>query len=321
MIPSVTFIFNPLAGPADYSDAIEQVAVTWQNRGWETCVRPTHHAGHAVDIAAQEAKQGRTLVMACGGDGTLGEVANGLAGSDTIMAPLPTGTGNSLAKEWHMPRPTVFNSHSLIQASDSLAKGLVQRMDLGYSSNGRHFLQWVGVGMDSYLVEQIEPRPKAMKRLGALGYMGQALITVPKFAGMVARVEVDGVVHSGPFLMVTVTNCRLYAGGEVLLNPDAVMDDGEFEVWLVHGKGLTRALQALSQIKLGRHQHSAEMLMARGKQVRVETEPVMPYHTDGDPGGMTPFSCEIRAGALRVLVPGTAPRGLFSKAGHGLPVR
>lgn len=314
-----TIIYNPLAGPADLAPAIDPVAHFWTERGWRVYLQPTAYAGHAVELAREAAAAGHHLVLAAGGDGTLGEVANGLAGSQTIMAPLPMGTGNSFAKELQMPRRTALNPDGLMQASLALSRGRVQQMDLGrFTDSGRYWLLWTGAGIDSFLVANIEPRSKLEKRLGAPGYFAQSLLILPRYTTMAARVEVDDRIIRGDFLMVTVTNCRLYAGGELLLSPAALLDDGQFEVWFFRGRGIPAAMQSAVKVALGRHIHDPQITMVTGRRIRLTTREPAPFHCDGDPAGETPFSCELVPGALRLLVPDTAPSGLFHRPGQRL---
>lgn len=318
-MPIATIIYNPLAGPADLAPAIDPVAHFWTERGWLVYLQPTGYAGHAVELARAAAAANHDLVLAAGGDGTLGEVANGLAGSQTIMAPLPMGTGNSFAKELKMPRRGPLNPDGLLEASQSLCRGRVQKMDLGrFTDNGRYYLLWASAGIDSYLVDQIEPRSKLSKRLGASGYLLQSFLILPGYTSMAARVEVDGRIIHGKFLMVTVSNCRLYAGGELMLSPAAQLDDGQLEVWLFRGRGMPAAMQYALKVALGRHSLDPRTTMLTGRRVSVQTSEPSPFHCDGDPAGSTPFSCELVPGALRLLAPDTTPPGLFHRPGKAL---
>lgn len=296
-------------------------------RGWQVSVRATEYAGHATTLARLAVKQGHELVFAAGGDGTLGEVANGLAGTHTIMAPLPVGTANSFAKELGMPRPGIIHGHRLLQAAESLAAGQVQAMDLGFSffageerrggNNGRYWLLWTGTGADGYLVHEVEPRPKWAKLMGPLGYALHALAVAPTLPDMHARVEIDGRLYEDDFILTVISNCRMY-GGEVILSPEARVDDGLFEVWLFKGKGLPKTVAHITHVVRGEHLDVDDIICVRGRSVSIHTTPIFPCHTDGDAAGYTPLFCEIRPGALRLLAPDTAPPDLFSQPGTPL---
>jgi YegS/Rv2252/BmrU family lipid kinase len=331
-----TLIYNPRAGQLNLAGAIELFADLCRARGWAVQIRPTQGPGHATQLALQAAQAGDHLVLAAGGDGTLGEIANGLAGTETILAPVPVGTANSFARELRLPLPGLLNRHKLLATAEALMSGRVQRIDLGWSradegfdgdAEGRHWLLWAGSGADGFVVEYVEPRPTWSKRLGRVGYTLQGLTVLHRLPGMRATVEVDGQRYEGNFLLVIASNSRRYAG-TILLNPQAKLDDGLFEVWLFQdqrGDSLLdasaragRLLRYAAQAVLGRHYQEPGMLMVRGRQMTIHTEPPMPFQTDGELGGWTPFTCQIRPGALRLLVPDTAPADLFEKQGKRL---
>ncbi len=317
-MPIGTLIYNPLAGPLNVMVTIEKVADFWRERGWQMQVEPSRFAGHAVELARLAAANHHDLVIAAGGDGTLGEVANGLAHTETALALLPVGTGNSFAKELRLPRPKMFNQGQLLRASEALWRGRVHSIDLG-CQNDKYWVLWAGAGADGYLVKQIEPRTKLVKKLGAVGYFLQILRQIPKLPPIQATVHVDGQTYRDTYLLITISNCRLFAGGELVLSPQATLDDGLFEVWLFPGHGLNRILHHLWQIRLGQHLNNPDIRHVTGKTVIIESDEPLYFHTDGDLGGTTPMITTIQPSALRVLIPTTAPEDLFQRAGVALP--
>jgi diacylglycerol kinase (ATP) len=284
-----------------------------------------------MELAHLAARAGHDLVLAAGGDGTLGEVANGLAYTDTIMGPLPVGTANSFARELQLPLPTLWQPNRLLAASDLLLAGRVQQMDLGFTHgpdvdkdseanrNGRYWLLWTGTGADGFLVDEMEPRPKLYKKLGAVGYALQSLAIAPGFSGMQAEVAVDGRFYKDSFVLVLLSNCRLYAGGRINLSPRARLDDGQFEVWLFHGSSVKDTLYHAYQAWQQRHHIAPNVTKVNGRYITIHTDPPMPCQTDGEKAGYTPFTCELKPRALRLLAPRTASSDLFRYPGEPLP--
>lgn len=317
-ILKATLIYNPLAGSTRTHSAVAAVIPFWRRQGWELTVEATTHAGHATELARQAAVAGQQLVLVAGGDGTLSEAASGLAGTETIMAPLPSGTANSLSNELRLPGPGWRNGHSLLPAAQALAAGRVQRMDLGQCDDGRYCLLWSGSGLDGFLVKAIEPRSRRVRRLGKVAYVALSLWHARRFPGMRATVEIDDRTFRDDFLMVTVNNSRLYAG-HLRLSPRAALDDGQFEVWMFRGRTIFEALRYVAAIFLQRHLDDKNVEVVNGRCIRIATKPVMPYHRDGDPAGQTPYSVTLRPAALRLLVPVTAPGDLFVGPGESLP--
>lgn len=314
-------IYNPLAGPANLAAPIALVADYWRTHGWRVTVKPTQFAGHATILAEEAAAAGQQLVLVGGGDGTLGEVANGLAGTETVLGLLPLGTGNSLAKELQIPRPKRWNRHRLLQAADSLAAGRIQQIDLGLrmnvgGENGRYWVLWAGVGADGYLSHQLEPRPKWSKKLGVAGYALQGLAVAPYAPVFPAAVEVDGRIYEDNYVLVLISNCRRYAGGELLLSPQAQLDDGLFEVWLFRGEHVARIFRYLPEIMLGRHFEDGGLTLVNGRHVTIHTDQPIPAQTDGDRAGHSPLTVTLQPNALRLLVPDTAQADLFSQPGE-----
>ncbi|MEZ4515901.1 MAG: diacylglycerol kinase family lipid kinase [Chloroflexota bacterium] len=327
-MPTATLIYNPRAGRLTISSALEAVARSWRAGGWTVIARPTSGPGDASRLARLAADAGEEVVLAAGGDGTLGEVADGLAGSQTILAPIPAGTANALAQELVLPRPQILEPHSMVKAANTLLHGRVQTIDLGLTSTptgNRHWILWSGVGADAFLVQHLEPRPTWSKRLGAVGYSLQAATLLHQLPAMRAVVEIDGNRVEDDFLMILISNARRYAGGLISLNSDGLLDDEMLEVWLFRagvpaenlpqGERLVKMASYMAAAKLGMQDLAPGMTLIPGRQVSIQTEPMMHCHTDGEPVGATPITCEIRPKALRLLVPTDTPEDLFLEPG------
>lgn len=309
-----TLIYNPHAGFGSWHETMHKVAKVWQGYGWDVVLRPTDHAGHATELARAAADRGQGLVIAAGGDGTLNEVANGLVHSETAMALLPVGTGNSFARELGLLPPNLLEPHNILESSHLLAQGYRVQADVGRLDNGRYWLLWVGTGADGYVIEQVEPRSKLFKRLGRGGYAAKALFFLPGFAGVRASVTVDGESLSDDYLLINISNCRLFGGGEFLLNAHGVMDDGLFEVWLFKGREwpTLQLMRYILDVSLENHLNNPNVEMRRGRSITIHTQPVTGFHADGEPIGRTPFSTTVEPRALRLLIPHTADASLFA---------
>ncbi len=335
---TASIIYNPLAGPANLAPIMDQIASRWIGKGWHVTVEPTDSPGHATTLAAAAAASGCHLVLAAGGDGTLGEVVNGLAGTETIMGILPAGTANSFARELGMPMPgllemqasTVLSNslavapkdNKLIAVSDGLISGRVQRMDLGWKAErdgeGRYWILWASVGADGYLMHELEPRPKWSKKIGRASYVLRGIPILTRFSHVHASVEVDGHHFEDDYVLVLVSNSRRYAGGLITLTDEAYLDDGQFEIWLFGGHGFPSISRHALQALRGQHLKQPDTFLVHGRHVKIHSDPPAPLQMDGDPVGQTPLECEIKPGALRLLVPETTPSDLFQSPGSPL---
>ncbi len=346
-----TLIYNPTAGFWDWSAVIAKVARYWESLGWTLHIESTRHAAHATELARVAAAAGHRLVFAAGGDGTLNEVANGLVGTASVLAPMPVGTSNSFAKELGLPRPNVLQPDYLLDVSAALTRGRIQAMDVGYvvaaapasrgngtdapaaattgeadaagvaagqPGAGRYWLLWASTGIDGYVVRNIEPRPRWFKYLGPAGYFARALTFLPQFEGLHSTITVDGQTFEGDYLLINISNCRMWLGGELRLNQHAVLDDGKFELWLFRGKHWPQLFNYGLEITREEHLKNPDVSVLSCQEVSVTTTQPMAYHLDGEPIAETPFVASMRHRALLLLAPDTVPAGLFSLPGQAL---
>lgn len=313
-----TLIYNPYAGFDNWQRYIEATADFWCNAGWEVVLRTTAYPAHATELAAAAVRAGHRLVLAAGGDGTLHEVANGLLGSATVLAPLPAGTTNCLTRDLGLPTPSNGNLHWLLDASERLLAGAVQSMDVGECSNGRSFLLWAAVGLDSHIVERVEPRSRFLKRFGITGYIAKATLPFLLYQGERTRVSVDNEMVEGDILAAIVSNTRFYAGGLFNLSPQSVFDDGKLDVWILCGRFSSHMLLHSAFIMSGRHTRRPDIIHLTGRHVIIETETPQPFHLDGELNRSTPITCTVEPGILRILAPQGAPATLFKREGVGL---
>jgi len=136
-------------------------------------VADTFQRGHATRLARQAAERGDDAVIVLGGDGTLNEAANGLAGSSTALASVPGGSTNVFARAIGLPNDPVEATGVLL---DALARRSVRRVGLG-AVNGRYFLFHLGVGFDAAVVEQVERRAPLKRMAGHPWFVWCALTT------------------------------------------------------------------------------------------------------------------------------------------------
>lgn len=310
-----TLIYNPHAGFDDWQRHVEDTAEDWRVHGWDVTLQQTRYPAHATELAAAAVRANHQLVLAAGGDGTLHEVANGLIGSQVVLAPLPAGTTNCLTRDLGLPTPGGGDPHWLLAASERLRAGVIQAMDVGECSNGRSFLLWAAVGVDSRIVESVEPRSRMLKRFGLAGYFAKATLPFLLYQGRHLRVSVDNESVEGDMLAVIVSNTRLYAGGLFNLSPHSVFDDGKLDTWILRGRFSPRMLLHSALILAGRHLNRRDVIQLSGRHIIIETERPQSFHLDGELNRTTPITCTVAPGALRILAPQGAPGDLFTHPG------
>jgi len=330
MLPTPTatqarVIVNPAAGGGRaHGPALRAAVGCLAEHGWTVSWRVTEGAGHAQALAAEATAAGIDVVVAAGGDGTVSEIVNGLAGSPTALAVLPAGTGNVLAAELGLIGiPTPLHRADLVAAAEALCAGAPRWVDLGFARSagraGRFFCLWAGVGLDAEVARLIEGEGRELKRrLGPAAYGAMGIKAAFAATGMPAVVECDERRASGRLLLAVVANVRLY-GGAVVLAPEAQLDDGRLDVSLFWGRSLFSTVRHVGTVLLHRQGHRAEFESRPARHVSVTTDAALPVHLDAEPFGTTPVTVEVRPRSLRLIVPPAAPADLFTERSRAAP--
>ena len=299
---SAVIIANPVSGVLPVQAArLHETTVFLQSHGWQVDLWYTQGPGDGSNLARKAVDQGVDMVIAAGGDGTINDIIQGLVGSDTALAVLPTGTVNVWAREMGIP----FDAHGACQV---LINGQTRSVDVGWI-NGRYFLLMVGIGIDGQITRAVEHKP--LKRLGVLGYALAALWFGPGYKGFPVVVNNNDVVVKTRALQVFVGNTQLYAGA-FKFTWQARLDDGLLDLCIVRKRSWLGRIIVLSDFILRRDQRRMWVRYDQVKSVQIDTPTPVAYQVDGDSGGQTPAILTVAQKALKVVVPQKTPDGLFS---------
>ncbi|MGE0135388.1 MAG: diacylglycerol kinase family protein [Dehalococcoidia bacterium] len=296
---SLLILRNPHARHAPSEGALEAAARPLREHGWAVRLESTRTAGEAITLATEAAEAGIDVVAACGGDGTVHEVVQALAGTRTALAVVPAGTANVWAREAGVPLD-VARSISLIPSARAV------RVDVGMVEGDfgqRRFLLMCGVGLDAGVVRRVEGHSRGKRILGKGWYGIVATRVLARARGVDCEVAMDGVATRRPLLQLVAGNTRLY-GGVMRLTSLARMDDGLLDVCLFEGGGrrsLMRLLFAAARGDLAvRRSRGVDYL--RGERVTVTGTRPLPIQADGEYVGETPATISVTPGDLTVLM-------------------
>jgi diacylglycerol kinase (ATP) len=299
-------MFNPHAGRklglATNTNGRDEVQAALRDEGIPFDLWATERPGHATELARRAAAEGRELVIVAGGDGTVNEVAHGLANTDAVLALMPLGSIMNVARTLWVPR-------HLPGAARTIAAGKVLAMDMGRVS-GRYFVEAAGVGLGAGLFAYFNQLDSGGLRIGVLR---EALRFVRQLGTPHVHLEYDGGTLEAHAPAVSVANGP-YVGAAYANAPAARIDDGLLDVVVFRRTGLPRLLVYLASIAGGRlSPPPPHALTFRARWLRVSVQHrdrPLPVHADGVPVGITPATFEVAPAALRVVVGSPAEAGI-----------
>ncbi len=289
-IMRIAAIMNPVAGASRQRRQIRELLAALDERGEQVTLHQTAGAGDAVRLAHQAAHC-VDAVIAIGGDGTVGEVVNGLTGQGVPLLIWPTGTENLVARSLGF-RADV----ALICAC--LDARCIRALDVGIA-NGRSFVVVAGVGFDAEVVHRLTRLRRG--HITHLSYSGPIWRTFWEHRFPVMTVQADDVAWSGRGL-VFVGNMDQYALGLPVVR-DAIPDDGLLDLLILPCAHQTTLIGHSIRTLRRRHVEHPGVIYRRVRRVTVQSTAVVPVELDGDAGGHLPLEAHVLPGAVRALVP------------------
>lgn len=273
----------------------------------DVTVAETNRRNHATRLAQGAARDGYDVVVALGGDGTLNEAANGLAGTDTALAALPGGSTNVFARTIGLPNDPIEATGVLL---DGLAAEKIDDVGLG-SVNGRYFLFHVGIGFDAAVVEQVERRATFKRWAGHPLFVFSAFTTwFRHYDKEEPRFSIGGV--PAYFSIVLNTNPYTYLGNRPLdLVPEATLDRGLATVTF-RDLGFLPLIRAVGAALAGNDIRRLSWMDVRTdvEAIVAESERPFPYQVDGDfLGETTRLELRHQPAALRLVRPAVGDEG------------
>ena len=310
-------IANPISGKGHAKDVAEQAYTALTESGAQGQLTFTSASGDAKHFAQEAVSDGIRSVIACGGDGTLHEVVNGIATvPDVTLGVIPCGRGNDFAAAVGVPlKPEA--------AIETLLSGSPIRVDLGCCYNSSQ-LKGGAVEPKSSLTDNRQPTTdNYFITIATCGYDAEvsrrAAKGTPLFAGTASyayaavetlfyyepplvRLEGDFGVYEGPLLLAATGITNRYGGGFQIV-PNARIDDGLFDVCIIRPVSSLTVLRLMVTLFWGGHVSHPAVSMHQTRTLTIETDTPMLLYADGEPMCETPATIEIIKGGLTVMAP------------------
>ena len=302
----IMFVVNPSA--SSVTPRTQVVIEKALSADHDVVLAETNRRGHAARLSQDAATKNMDMVVVLGGDGTLNEAANGLAGTDTALAALPGGSTNVFARTLGLPDDAVEATSVLLEAID---RDAIHSVGLGVV-NGRYFLFHAGLGFDAAVVAEVEKRGQLKRYASHPLFVYSAIDTwlrhydrrKPAFT---VRYPDGHVVPDGKFAICLNTNPYTYLGSRPLdLAPEATLDRALVMITIRSlniGRIAGLAAGALRSSD-GLKTNKAVDYRTDVTEFSLEGHRPFPYQVDGDYlGEVTKLQFSHEADAIRLLVP------------------
>jgi diacylglycerol kinase (ATP) len=304
-LQNALLIHNPNAGNGGHGrrHQLDDARRILAAAGMQTELAETRGPGDATEIARRADAEGRQLVIACGGDGTLNEIVNGLAanqnGHRVPLALLPGGTANILAKElglpWNIPRAAERLVHGTLK---DIALGLAT--PLNQPEKKRYFISVAGAGPDGVMVYSLDLELKA--KIGILAYWWEGarqvfLYKFPKFRVVAAEQKLEA-------SLIIVGRTKHY-GGPFQITTEANLMEDKFEMAALTTQSGLRYLSYLPMLLMGRLRNAEDVYFWKSETLVCEPLDEKPVYAqvDGEPLARLPVEFRIVPRALTLLLP------------------
>lgn len=296
-------IFNPAAGRFPVKPFLKAIETELVRASWKVEIVATRDGDHTVQLGRQAATEGYEAAFAVGGDGTVGQVASGLLGSETALGVLPAGTSNVWAQELGLPAFNWAYPGRLQENARTLANAPIKCVDMG-QCNDFSFMMWAGMGLDAMAIHSIEPRVRLEKFFAVPEYAASTIWNASQWSGIRLRLWADEHELEGHYLLAVANNIRRYMGGHSILSPEAHLDDGLLDLWLFQGDSLADAFRIAYELWRGHHVNSDEAQRIPFKTLRVQAESPFFVHMDAEPKDATREAhITVHKRALKLLMP------------------
>lgn len=296
-------VINPAAGQADTERVLRLLAGAFAVRGVSFDVTRTTEAGDAQRAAKEAVGQGYRAVVAVGGDGTVGEVITGLAGTEVPVGIVPKGTANQVACNLGIP-------NDIEAAVEVAVNGVPAPIDLGQLEDGRYFALAAGAGWDAEVMAHASRELK--DRFGFFAYVYAALRTGVKPPLHRYRIVADGREMKVRAAMVLLANMGQFVTKtippvQVTVAPDVSYQDGKLDVCIFAPRTVRDVAALLWRVTSRRFQGDPRLVYFQASEISVQADPPAFTEMDGEPLGHTPLAARAVAGGVSVLIP--RPRG------------
>ncbi len=303
-------VVNPKAGSNKCKEDWPEIKSLLETNGFDFQFAITQYQRHAIELVQDALESGYHNFISVGGDGTLNEVINGIFINhqqllpEIVLGVITVGTGNDWGRTHKMPADydkmiTVLKSQNIFNHDIGKAKYRFDNDD-----KNRYFINIAGMGFDAMVAKKVNVLKEKGFR-GLLVYMYSLLSSLIGFKSAQLIIYSEGkMIYSNSTFLASIGICK-YNGGGMMLLPDAIPDDGLFDVTIIRKVSRLKVLANIKNVFDGSFVKIKEVKRFRGKSFTIISEPphALNLETDGESLGNSPLDFEVLPKALKIIVP------------------
>ncbi|MBN1999753.1 diacylglycerol kinase family lipid kinase [candidate division KSB1 bacterium] len=288
-------LVNPIAGRKQGFKIAAKAIESFRQNGISVVTRYSDFPGHLTEIAQQEVNGSWDGIIAAGGDGTLFEIVNGMmAGNERLPVPLgviPVGTGNSFSRD--------LSIKTLNDAVTKILSGKTRSVDLGKCECAERIMYFINL-MGFGFVSDVAWKASFYKSWGALSYIFGVFIITRNLQSYRLDFDIDGRQYRRDNVFVEICNSQK-TGGDMIMAPQAKIDDGLLDVVILNKISRLGLLQALPKIFKGTHIYIPQVETFTGRQMSFLPDTAKILTPDGEITGHTPITVSVLPGKIRIF--------------------
>lgn len=300
-------IINPVAGSGNGLSDWPTISKLLRDNNIVHEYAFTEHQYHATELAVESIKKGYRQIIVVGGDGTIHEVVNGLfiqeicPSKEVLISVIAVGTGNDWIRMFGIPRKYSEAIKAIVAGHYFLQDiGRISYHNASYKQT-RYMANVAGIGFDAYVNKQYNHLKQEGKYSRWL-YIWCAIKAVMAYSATGVKIYIDQKLVINDLVYSGTIGIGKYNGGGMIQNPNAVADDGLFDVTVIRKLSKIRIFRHFNALYNGRIFNVPKVILARGRNIRIESSPEIAVEVDGEALGYSPFEFDIIDKAIKVVV-------------------
>lgn len=290
------FIVNPTAGKGNALEMLNKIHSRFQDFAQTYEIKVTEAVGHACALAKQATDNNDAVrIYAVGGDGTLNEVLNGMAGTNAELGVIPCGSGNDAVR-------SLYKITDPIKLLEILPDSQSVRVDLG-KFNEKYFINIASIGFDAEVVLTTQTFKRFPLISGSVAYILGVFTTLIKLKKYKLSFSINGNPKIEKKILMSIFANGTHYGGGMKSAPSAKIDDGILDFYLVDAMSRLKILKFFPAFIKGKHESFKEVTIIRGTGAFVESDLPFPINIDGEISMETKVAISLYPASVRIITP------------------